>query len=30
MRRLVVWWDERIVGELIQDKSGDIGFTYNL
>lgn len=28
MRRLVVWWDDRPVGELIQDDGGDLGFVY--
>jgi len=27
-RRLVVWWDARIVGELTQDRHGDLGFAY--
>ncbi len=29
IRRLVVWWDERVVGELTQDRHGDIGFAYD-
>lgn len=27
-RTLVVWWDERPVGELTQDPGGDLGFCY--
>ena len=28
IRRLTVWWDERVVGELTQDQHGDLGFAY--
>jgi serine/threonine-protein kinase HipA len=28
IRRLIVWWDERVVGELTQDQHGDLGFAY--
>ncbi|HJW73283.1 MAG TPA: type II toxin-antitoxin system HipA family toxin [Geothrix sp.] len=30
MRRLVVWWDDRPVGELTQDDGGDLGFAYGV
>jgi serine/threonine-protein kinase HipA len=28
MRRLNVWWDDSIVGELTQDRHGSLGFAY--
>lgn len=29
-RSLVIWWDGRVVGELTQDDSGDLGFSYGV
>ena len=29
MRSLNVWWDGRLVGELTQNRSGDLGFAYS-
>jgi serine/threonine-protein kinase HipA len=28
MRTLDVWWDGRVVGQLTQDRHGDLGFAY--
>ena len=28
MKRLMVWWDGRAVGELTQDEGGELGFAY--
>ena len=27
-RTLDIWWDERVVGQLTQDRHGDLGFAY--
>ena len=29
IRRLTVWWDERVVGELTQGRHGELGFAYS-